>query len=206
MRSCIPDDAVQSSVAWMARELYFDQRIAVLETCLTLLQLRLRNDSIVVEATDALFKANWIPNLSNLVMLYTKRIQELLPAEQHLWRYQVALQACWRERQLAVECLFYASYHVQMTASEVANLVDLLRELSNGLPVLNPYRDVPNPFEKDDTPWGTAQPIEKDSLEWKNELVTTAWKTGLPQLLRCCSTLVMTLVSALGDRCIIARP
>lgn len=240
--------AEPSSIAWMAREIYAAQSPLLLRTCLTLLQHRLREGddnctgNPVSEATDALLQSGWIDNFIRLVRDYTKCIKHvlsrsntlasgrahgsaLLPAESrtHFWRHEVTLQICFKERQLAVECLFFVAYRVQMKVDEVVALIDLVRELMDGSVVLNPYTDVPDPFETFPagssgaisfmgnatsaaaSPWfmQQQQQKEKDPLAWQQELATTAWKTGQPQLLRCASTLVMAVVSALGDRAVL---
>ncbi len=62
-----------------------------------------------------------------------------------------------RQRQLAAECLFYLTYHTQCTPTEVAALIDIVQDLTNGsngttngigsgLPTLDAIRDVPDPY------------------------------------------------------------
>jgi hypothetical protein len=122
---------------------------------------------------------------------------------------------------VAAECPFRA-YHTQLTEPEVVALIDLVQELTNGddsgknpgLIILDPFADVPDPF-KDASPtmasqvWpfqNTSPPLqEKDPLAWQKELVEQTWETGLPQLLRCVSTLVTSIICALDGRNV-ARP
>ena len=100
---------------------------------------------------------------------------------------------------------------VEVKDGEVVSMIDLVRDLSDGLTVLNPYSDVPNPFESSSLESTSAAPWflphqeqrEKDPMVWQKELVTTVWNTGLPQLLRCCSTTIMAVVSSLGDRAVL---
>ena len=63
-----------------------------------------------------------------------------------------------QQRQLACRCLFYLAYHTQLTTEEVVGLIDLIQDLTNGgggsgsgsmgsgLPILDPLRDVPDPY------------------------------------------------------------
>jgi len=144
-------------------------------------------------------------------------------------------------RQTAVECLFYLSYHTQLTVEEVVALIDLIKELTNGaipnkpdggLPLLDPLlRDIPSPYEALDSsssgissPWPLPQqqtnpynnfyganqqwnlhtqppaPKLKNGKEWEREWITSLWKRGQPQLLRCVSTLIMSVICAFDAR------
>jgi hypothetical protein len=192
----------------------------------------------VTEATDFLLESNdGISNLIQLIQRFTQTIQTLLherssmdsrraplgfpsassstPSEDAwcIWRYEVLLQTCFRERLMAVECLFFITYQMQLKATEVVALIHLVRDLSNDCLVLNPYTDVPDPWEVVSSsseaslpfgaPWLAPQPTlqqEKGALAWERELVATAWKTGQPQLLQTVSILVAAVLSALGDR------
>lgn len=234
-----------ASVPWMAREIYFSQSSLILHSCLSLLQNRLRENSDesslnpVTEATDHLLQSGLIPNLIQIVRDYTQRIDTLLvensegrpipgnfvvsspptPNETsaHFWRNQVVLHACYSERQLAVECLYFIAYNTQMQGDEVVALMNLLRDITNNCIIFDPYTDVPDPMEvipfgsgagtsttfnlNSAAPWLTQQPQrEKDALAWERELVTTAMQTGQPQLLRCGCTILIAVFSALGNR------
>jgi hypothetical protein len=132
------------------------------------------------------------------------------------------------QRHLAAECLFYLAYHTQLTSEEVASLIDLIKDLTNGngstdegLPLLNPLdplmQDVPSPYEEADSmsafnTWqqqqnygmgGWSKPIPskaKDSKQWEKELTNNLWGRGQPQLLQCVSTLIMSVLCALDAR------
>jgi hypothetical protein len=126
------------------------------------------------------------------------------------------------QRQLASECLFYLAYHTQMTAEEVASMIDLIKDLTNGnasvndegLPLLDPLiKDVPNPYEEDLMAsynwqqqqhygaWNKPLPLKsKDAKAWKDELIANLWARGQPQLLQCVSTLIMSVTCALDAR------
>jgi hypothetical protein len=172
------------------------------------------------------------------------------------------------QRQVAAECLFYLAYHTQLDATEVASLIDLVRDLTNGtsssggsedgLPMLDPFSDgdVPSPHHlaTEDasssssssswqrqqqrpqssggfsSPWQQPQrqhpspggaywsgdpdyqhqfaaptttsvaPSLRDAGEWEDDLVSSLWRSGRPQLLRCVSALIMSVVSALDAR------
>lgn len=193
-----------------AREIYVLQRPMVLQTCLLLLQQRLQGNKEVLQATDAFLQAGWIGKIVDAVRSYSVPIAELVnlrnipDSDAAFWRHTVTLQCLVEERQLASECLYFAAYHVQLQLDEVTRLIDLVRELSNALPVLDPYRDVPDPYEKvqqsNMSMFTTPRRTSKSPISWQQELAVSAWKMGLPQLLRCCSTVIMAVVCALGDR------
>ena len=118
-----------------------------------------------------------------------------------------------QQRQLACQCLFYLTYHTQCTMEETVALIDLIRDLTNGktngdgssiigpslgsgLPILDPIRDVPDPYTVSWNQNGTlnnamnmgmggmAQQIkvEKRNDEWKRELFLSLWSVrGLSQ-------------------------
>ena len=243
--SVTPDAA---SVPWMAREIYFSQSSLVLHSCLYLLQNRLRENNeetslnSITEATDYLLQSGLITNLIQIVREYTQRIDTILvensegrptsgnfalstpPSSNetvaHFWRNEVVLQACYSERQLAVDCLYFIAYNTQMQGDEVVALIELLRDITNHCMIFDPYTDVPNPMEaipfgtgasaapnfnfNSTAPWLTQQlQREKDPLVWERELVTTAMKTGQPQLLRCGCTVLIAIFSALGDKALL---
>ena len=234
MDSNVPMDT--TSTAWLAREIYFSQSSLILQAVLALCQHRLRESDgnasscrPATEATDFLLESDdFIANLIQMIQKYSQMINDLLvermnnggrratPGAPHedasqVWRHEVLLQTCFRERLLAVECLFFITYQVQLKASEVVALIHLVRDLSNDCLILNPFTDVPDPWEFSSSdaspqfgaPWLSPQPLpqqEKGRLAWERELVTTAWKTGQPQLLQCVSILLVALLSALGDQ------
>ena len=121
-----------------------------------------------------------------------------------------------KEREKCANLLFIIAYQAQLTGQEIAGLVDLVRDLSNRLgPALDPFDDVPSPYENDTadekkqqdwmtggTPFYGALPpkIEKDRFQWQNELINKTFNTGKPQLLRCVSIVVMSVVTALDAR------
>lgn len=248
VRECLTHSTVVaevSTIPWLAREIYAAQSSLLLRTSLALVQHRLREGdgnrtrNPVSEATDALLQLGWINNLIQLVQDYTSQINRMLAAgnegraapgttdphpsvsSSHFWRHEVVLQACFKERQLAAECLFFIAYHVQLIADEVVALIDLVNALTDGCVVMNPYSDVPDPYEtlsaettgashfysSAPAPWllqqQQEQQKEKDKLAWQTELATSAWRTGQPQLLRCSSVLLIAIVSALGDRAVL---
>lgn len=149
-----------------------------------------------------------------------------MAAESHLQHQAALVQVHYdfavSQRQTAAECLFFVAYHTQLTEPEIVALIDLVQELTNGdnnnnagsrsnpgLVILDPFADVPDPF-KDPLPtmapqaWpfqNTTPPQqEKDPLVWQKELVEKTWETGLPQLLRCVSTLITSVICALDSR------
>jgi predicted transcriptional regulator len=222
-----------------ARELYFYERSCALKTVHLLMQSRLEQTPVVVAASDQLLNANLVGNLVGLVREWTRLAEELErelsnaststqtafglvrpaqtqnPAETRFAK--VLLAFAYGERQVASECLFFLTYHTQCTADEVASLIDLVKELTNGssettgLPLLNPILNVPSAFHDPApatvNPWGAPftsalPPLrEKHPVEWEEELVTDVWKQGgKPQLLQCVSSLVLSVVCALDSR------
>jgi hypothetical protein len=150
---------------------------------------------------------------------HTATAADLQQHERQATFVQVHYDFAVSERQVAAECLFFVAYHTQLTEPEVVALIDLVQELTNGdvnsngkspgLVILDPFADVPDPF-KDAAPTMASQvwpfqnaspPLqEKDPLAWQKELVEKTWETGLPQLLRCVSTLVTSVICALDAR------
>lgn len=245
VQACLKDSTIvtkdDTSLAWMARDIFFAQSPLRIRTCLLLLQWRLRegnqdrSQNPVSEATDALFQSDWIGQLIRLVRDYTRRIDVTIAAinahaaghgpsisnslepcrenDSLFWRHNVVLRMCMKERQSTAECLFFAAYHVQLTVDEVGALIDLTQELSNGALILDPFTDVPDPYEsaaRENPSAGVAHWLmrdssrsEKDQLNWQRELASAAWQTGQPQLLRCTCGIAMAIISALGDRAIL---
>jgi len=72
----------------------------------------------------------------------------------------VILEYLRQERQTAAECLFFLAYHTQLTAVEVAGMIQLLKDVTNGisdkdfgLPIQDPFEDVtdvPDAYHKQD--------------------------------------------------------
>ena len=188
-----------------ARDLYFHNRHMQFQSLLSLLQER---------AANPLVSAGLISNLLQFVRDSSQRVGEW---RDHVSRQQTAapcmqwhLEHSLTERQMACECLFFIAYHTQWTADEVAGLVDLIRDLTNngngnkpGLPILDPIHHVPDAYENSTVPWmmhSSSSRVAKDPFAWQRELVEEVWKMGQPQLLRCISTLVMTVLSALDTK------
>lgn len=189
-------------------------------------------DAAVIMATDSMLQPT-LTKLISFVREASARIQETINRLAHLegqtsstnnnatrkeicsWdRY---LQLIVKDRLFASHCLFFIAYQTQLTVDEVTNLVDLIRDLTNGtddtrgLVLLDPYTDVPDPYEPVDaqamaffqqipTIMPPPQWREKDRLVWQRELVGTVWNMGQPQLLRCVSTLVMCVLCALDTK------
>ena len=218
-----------------ARELWLAEQRWPFETLILLVQCRLESPW-VVRATDPLLQNALVPTLLNAIREYTSAIHPLL---QDLTRREtlelsqtppsggsnpvhLRLQLAVWQRQMLAHALFFLAYHTQWDAVEVAALLDLIRDLTNDLPVLDPYRDVPSPYDNDargdpttsftaapasawinPLPWSVAPASqglalqEKDELQWQRDLVETTHQTGLPDLLKCAAVLVMTAVGTL---------
>ncbi|CAJ1964991.1 unnamed protein product [Cylindrotheca closterium] len=123
----------------------------------------------------------------------------------------VHLLFCQQERQIASECLFFIAYHTQMTPIEMAGLLDLIKDLSDMLPTLSPFTNVPSPFEAAGDPaqngWPSSSNVpftyalkEKDPLKWQRELVELTNETGQTQVLQCISLLIVAAISAMEAR------
>ena len=227
VEKCLEGTAImkENSAAWSAREIFFAQRRLLLRTCQSLVQHRLaergKDKNLVCRATDVLLQNDWIKHIERIVRVYSQRIDEIMksydntaestnrgvttPAAQ-FWRGVVTLQSYFDERQIAVECLFFIAYHVQLTAEEVGILIDLVRDLSQTSLILDPLFDVPDTYSSSPAPSSfilQAPRREKNPLAWQEELVKSCWQTGQPQLLRCYCTVIMAVVAALGSHAVL---
>jgi hypothetical protein len=223
-----PPSTKAMSTKKVARELYFFERSCALKSLLFLLQSRLSNNPVLLEATDALIQNNVVTNLISLIREWSNRIFQI---EQDLQSQKentsmsttckppkpgyakVHLLHAQQERQTAVECLFYLAYHTQLTAQEVGGLLDLIRDLTNGLHAtdglvaLDPFVDVPAGVEPAtptlagwNFPGFPAASKDKPDLQWQRELVMRTWNSGRPHLLNCVSPLILAVVCALDTQ------
>lgn len=218
-----------------AKELYFFERQRRLRTILMLVQSRIEATGqpwghLIIQATDSLLQCKLIDNLIELIREWTQLIgcisRELANRESnnaysgyHQEKKQAHFDAVHllfavRGRESASESLFFIAYHTQLSATEVAGLVDLTRDLSNGLdgdaglPLLDPFHDVPSSYEtppQTNQGWAPYQNNsqslkEKEHLRWQRELVQKTKKSGKCELLRCVSALTMAIISALDTR------
>ncbi len=140
---------------------------------------------------------------------------------------KVHLLFCTEERQTAAEALVFIAYHTQLEVNEVSALIDLIRDLSTGLPKLSPFKDAPSPYDSSSTamdgmnesyqqfggasswpptatnasynqyPWERK---DKNSLDWQKELIRETCKTGRPKLLQCTSLLIVAAMAAMDSR------
>ena len=132
-----------------------------------------------------------------------------------------------QQRQTAAEVLFFVSYQFHCdTQNELIPLIELIHGLADGTPTnpepgLQPLdpRNVPSayktlPTDGNSMSWmggyGNPPPTqqeEKNPFEWEQELVDHTWERGHPQLLRCVSTLLMTIVSIMdpGQESLVSR-
>ena len=233
----LPSIALGTDVKKAAKELYFLERRRLSQLLLRLVQRRLPSQlpwgELIIEATDCLIQNNLVENLVRVIREWTLIIGHI---EHHLTRsvsssthsYRVFAQEknkneqfdrvhvnfALEERQAAVECLFYVAYHTQLTIDEVVAVIDVIRDLTNGfeshsgLPILNPFHDVPSSYENPpqmDQPWAPYQinpgPLkERNFLDWEKELVKKTRQTNMPELLRCISALVVTVMAALDTK------
>jgi Nuclear pore complex scaffold, nucleoporins 186/192/205 len=234
----LPPIDLGTNVMKAAKELYFHERRQLMKLVLLLLQSRLQSGQLpwgelIIQASDSLIQNNLVDNLIRVIREWTVIIGQF---EHHLARgtssntYSssvfaqdmtmnksfdtVHLQFAVEERQTAAECLFYLAYNTQFTEDEVAALIDVVRDLTNGsdsqrgLPILNPFQDVPSSFVNPPQlhqPWapyqGSPGPLKlRKSLDWEKELVKETRQTSMPDLLRCVSALVVTLMSALDTK------
>lgn len=238
MSPSLPGSKKYSEISKLARDFYFYQEGLQLHTLLHLLQLRVQNPKAVIEGTDILLQAGLVTDLVQVVRDYAQRIQQLqqelestkanMQVHQMTQHFQqqslqgpstvsksppnfanVHLIYCQQQTQVAAECLFFIAYHTQLTSSEMAALLDLIKDLSSGLPILNPFTNVPSPYESaeptsawpsnSNTPFTFALK-EKDPLMWQRELVLETYQSGQPQRLQSISLLIVTAISALETR------
>ena len=219
----------------VAREFYFYERHLRLQTLLFMMQSRLKDDtpnSPIIQATDLLMENGIVLDLIQFIKDYTTRIQQLQtatnPPGPTTYGYQaqpppqsstpnfdkVHLLFANQERYVACECLFFIAYHIQLTSSEMASLLDLIKELSRLTPVLSPFTNVPSPYDPASTastiPTSfptTSAPVpfnfavkDKDPLVWQRELVAETFVTGVPQVLQSISLLVVAAIAAMETR------
>eukprot|EP00980_Cylindrotheca_fusiformis_P005425 scaffold1157_cov122-Cylindrotheca_fusiformis.AAC.17 len=239
------DTKKYAETSLVARNFYFYQQGLQLHTLLFLLQSRYQNSVSTLQATDGLLQGGLVIDLIKLIRDYTQRIQQLQHEvaaskeqsgsvqglaqslqQQQLHDYSnknkqppnfanTHLLFCQQERQIAAECLFFVAYHTQLTATEMAGLLDVIKDLSAMLPVLCPFKDVPSPYEPmgpEHAPppagWPSASRAvpftyalkEKDPLVWQKELVTQTYQSGQPHILQCVSLLLVAAVTAMETR------
>lgn len=228
---------IGSDVVKAAKELYFLGHQRLLQTILLLVQKRIGAQqntwgALIIEATDNLLRSNLITNLVSLIREWTCIITQIelglargdssltnsfpgLAKEKKKAHFDmVHRKFAVQERQRAAEVLFYIAYHTQFKADEVAAMVDLIKDITNGLngdsglPLLSPFHDVPSSYEDPppvDQAWAPFQsslpPLrEKGHLEWQADLVDSICQTSKPDLLRCVGTLVVTVIAALDSK------
>lgn len=230
-----------NAITKAARELYFLERSALLKSLRYLLQSRLEGRRIILEASDGIIRNNLVINLVSLIREWTGRILELeiqlsnqrdeqanmsLPISLQLPKKskqpgfeKVHLVHAQQERQTAVECLFYLSYHTQLECGEIVAIIDLIKDLTNGfngsggLARFSPFTDIPSPYEPTavttngfaasfTSPFTPAvSPLkEKDVLSWQREFVSKMWDKGAPHLLNCIAPLVLSAMCAMDAR------
>jgi hypothetical protein len=202
-----------ADVRAVARQLYLDNRSGLLHSARSLLQARATGNDAVLVATDQLIAAGWIANFATFIRESSQRCDELRAAaprsnaaEDDLW--QVHWERTVANRQVAAECLFFICYQTQLTAGEVACVVDLIRDLTNaGLGPLDPTVDIPNAFEapqQDSWIMSSTSSVgrPKDFAAWERELVECCSRSGQLELLRCCSVLVAAVLAALDTKTI----
>lgn len=198
------------SVPETAKEHYFLQRRAMMQSILLLCQGRL-DSSHVIELTDGLLKEGLLSNLVAMIRKLSELIFQLVSRKKE----QVGILETWKqhlqhERQVAVESIFYLTYSTQCTEQEVIDLVDLTKELTNKqfLPNLDPVKDVPDAYHASPAPqpWtGTftqALPAlrEKNTWAWEQELVRETTELGDGMLLPTISVLVSAIICSLDRR------
>jgi hypothetical protein len=242
-----------TAVSKAARELYFFERSCALKSLLFLLQSRIQGQGVSLEATDSMIQNDLVEHLVVLTRDWTKRIfeleQELSSGQQQnrqsnsflmgggISTYHQQAQEpskmpifakahlvfAQQERQTAVECIFYLAYNTQLRGDEVCAIIDLIRDLTNGinngadgLKVLSPFTDVPNPFEAPSLglspgwgspflssfpgPNGSLAVKERNALDWQKSLVARTWNSGAPHLLNCVAPLILSAVCAMDSR------
>ena len=226
-----------NDVCKTVKELYFFERLCLVQGILYMLQHRIDPDvsSDILAATDSVVTAGLATKLVELVRESTRMIvafeEELKGPKSSSFAQaapttsmppkfgRVLVQYIQQERQIASQCLFFLAYHTQLTPQEVCQLIDLVRDLSNGtsskdggLTVSDPFNDVPDAYHRSSDsgqswqgPFTTAPQLnEKNTLEWQDELVKQQWRSGgKPQLLECIGVLVGTVVAALDTKSVL---
>ncbi|GKY94622.1 hypothetical protein MPSEU_000427700 [Mayamaea pseudoterrestris] len=198
-------------IGQVARALYlFDLKLH-LRTLLLLFQCRLQDASgCIVLATDKLLQLGLVHSLVTVVREYTGLTGHMQDAFGRVpfsakTFLPVLINFCAGERLAAALILYFVAYHCQMEGREVAVMIDLVRDLSNNQPILDPFDEnfVPSAVQSPidfamGTSWSqqSAQ-REKDPVAWKDELVNRVCHTGLHHLLRCTGVCVMAVLAAL---------
>ena len=83
VKNCLEETNItrEDSIAWSAREIFFAQRILLLQTCRALVQHRLGepdfDNNHVCRATDELLQNGWILRIIQLVRIYSQRINTI---------------------------------------------------------------------------------------------------------------------------------
>ena len=122
--------------------------------------------SYIIQATDLLLQRNLITHFITWIQYLTHGIEEIMiqqgrivstPTTTSLLIFYI------QQRHVATQALFYISYHTQLHVPEIIELMDLVCHLTNGnssssssttmkwnfcsgLPILDPFKDVPDPF------------------------------------------------------------
>lgn len=227
----VPEQAVPvDNVPWAARELYFHDRRMRFKCLLQLWQWRAGavgadpdNCQRILTATDVLLQKGVVTTILNFCRNATTRIgmwmtevanmeteaSAFISNEKQTKIAKLHLQQMVQERQYAAECLFFIVYQTQMTCQEVADIIDLIGQLTNsggptgGLPTLDPFDDAPDVHHSAPStmaPWGTATSITKQREEWETEWIQQAWTSGRAPLARCVAILTTTVLAALDTQ------
>jgi hypothetical protein len=212
-------DELECNVVEAARALYTRETGRAYQALALLMQLRLDTNHAcaaeIAQATDFLLDRNLVLNLIHCVRSYT---QIMSSVQDQVVQENVARTAYWKScnahRQAAMEILFVIAYNTQFKGSEVAALIQLIRDLSNGLDRLDPFENVPFPYANvtrlqldhildrpADLHAAHASFLEtKDAFQWQQELVVTTRASGQPHLLRCVGVGVLAVLCALESQ------
>lgn len=211
------------STTRVAHELYWSQRTAYFGTLRRLI-LHRQAHSNSLAATDILLQQGWIVKLIGYVKDSTYRLDDVwqrLRQQEQQQRlsqmaigdtnsevakdaYQERLERRWQqlvlERQSVIECLFFLAYHTQWTADEVGLLLDVLQELSERLPILDPWKDVPavQQQKRSSSSWAAPPSPPLTAEQWSERLIEQTRQQGM--LLRCVAALTTTVVTALDSK------
>ena len=202
-------NTADEEIGRVARDLYFYESKLQMKTLLLLFQYRLNDPlGLIIKATDALLQSGLVNHLIQCIRDYTQLMDGMLhelscSSTRNPSFTEIMFDFCVDERQTAAQILFFVAYHVQLHGQEVATMIDLVRDLSNKLPILDPFENVPSPYQNSNEMamqsllMSPSVQKEKDPIEWQKELVEQTKRSGLPQLLRCVSICVTAVLASL---------
>ncbi len=197
----LPPKPLPDSVPVAARAIYAEAISAPLDALRELLICRSSPplDSPLLPATGAIISAGLVDNLLNIVRESNRVIADDVKAysvktpnqpQNHATPPKSSVFHAVESRQRALVALFYLFYSTQAKASEVADLIDVVRELSDGLRLSPPAEDLPTPND------GLPAPSTEERKNFQALRLRATHQTTLLQAL---STALLALFASLSQ-------